>query len=103
MFDIRPVKKSEANLYYDSELKIWPSYLQATREQLSKRIEINPNGIIGIWHNAKPVGFAACHIIQFSEHDTISALSDYLHRKGDLSFKHDPKGNCLFLMAGGIL
>ena len=101
MFEIRPVKKNEADLYYDSELEIWPSNLQATREQLLKRIEINPNDIIGNWHNAKPVGFAACHIIQYSKDDTISTLSYYLHRKGALSFKHDTKGNCIFLMQGG--
>lgn len=102
MFEIRPIKFNEIDQLYNCELRIWPNNLQASYNQLKKRVVIHPEGIIGIWHNNKLIGTASCQRINYSKNDPINNLFKILPKQGEDEYLHLENGNCLFLMAGGI-
>ncbi|MFA5804132.1 MAG: hypothetical protein WC879_05775 [Melioribacteraceae bacterium] len=103
MLLVKNILENEENDFFILEEKIWPNELQATLEQLKYRRSIFPEGTFGIRYNDEPVGYAFSQIVSFEYNCSISQLEEYLPLKGKLSSCHNPKGNALHLMAGGIV
>lgn len=103
MIALRPFRSDEAPLLYALEQRIWPPHIQATSEQLCARVEAFPSGVQGVWVNESLVGFGSSQIVHYSPALSPEQLAILLPRRGIISRNHDPTGNCLHLMSGGIL
>lgn len=103
MITLRTIGADEAVLMGDLEEAIWPRDIQATPEQLYARVLTFPSGVVGVWIESRLVGFGTSQIVNYSEGMNQATLEKLLPRRGIVSEYHDPKGNCLHLMSGGVL
>ncbi len=103
MITIRPVNIAEAENVFDLEKMIWPATIQASKDELFRRLRSFPDGVIGAWIDNEPVGYATCQIVDYHPHMHLDQLSKFLPQKYPTTNNHNPSGNCLHFLSFGLL
>jgi hypothetical protein len=100
---VRRLTEGDFEAVWRAEQAIWPDGLKATEPQLRERFALFPEGCWGAFEGDRLVGFATSIRIAFTPGEGVGPLLRFLPRRGDCNIPHNPTGNCVHFLSGGVI
>lgn len=94
MIKIRPAREFDIPRYLEIVEEVWPEQLSVAEDQVRKRMELNPDGVVVAEVDGKVVGMATC--ILLPGYDFEHPMSWYETTADGWCTTHDPKGKVAF-------